>query len=94
MSRQAQQKQQTEAKKTMDIANLIRMANRIGEFFQAMPDRDEAIAGVANHIRKFWEPRMRRELLDHVAQAGSAELHPLVAEAIALQREALMPAAG
>ena len=39
------------------------MANRIGEFFQAMPDRQEALLGVATHIRKFWDPRMRRELL-------------------------------
>ena len=41
----------------MDVDNLIHMANRIGEFFQAMPDRAEAVDGVATHIRKFWEPR-------------------------------------
>ena len=43
----------------MDVDNLIHMANRIGEFFQAMPDRAEAVEGVATHIHKFWEPRMR-----------------------------------
>ncbi len=47
----------------MEIANLIRMANRIGDFFDAMPDRPEAAEGVANHIQKFWEPRMRVALL-------------------------------
>lgn len=31
----------------MDVSNLIRMANRIGEFFEAMPDRDEALHGIA-----------------------------------------------
>ena len=31
----------------MDADNLIRMANRIGEFFEAMPDRDEALNGIA-----------------------------------------------
>lgn len=66
----------------MNIDNLVRMANRIGDFFQAMPDREEAIDGVAQHLRKFWEPRMRRELLRHVAEAGVGELHPLVAAAI------------
>jgi formate dehydrogenase subunit delta len=66
----------------MDTHNLVRMANRIGDFFQAMPDRDEALEGVARHLERFWEPRMRRELLDHVGRAGAAELHPLVAGAV------------
>ncbi len=35
----------------MDSANLVRMANRIGEFFEAMPERDEALQGYAEHIR-------------------------------------------
>jgi hypothetical protein len=43
----------------MDVNNLIRMANRIAEFFEAMPEHDEALDGVAQHIQKFWEPRMR-----------------------------------
>ena len=37
----------------MDIDNLVHMANRIGHFFAAMPDRAEALDGVATHIRKF-----------------------------------------
>ena len=37
----------------MEIGNLIRMANRIGQFFEAMPLRPEAVEGVANHIHKF-----------------------------------------
>lgn len=66
----------------MDPQNLARMANRIADFFDAMPDRQEAVDGVAQHLRKFWEPRMRRELLAHVEQQGPGALHPLVAEAI------------
>ena len=45
---------------------LVRMANQIATFFHSKP-REEGIAGVAEHINKFWEPRMRRqffELLD------------------------------
>jgi formate dehydrogenase subunit delta len=73
----------------MDVDNLIRMANRIGEFFQAMPDRDEALDGVATHIRKFWEPRMRRALLDAM-DAGAAEaLLPVVREAVDRRRAEL-----
>ena len=73
----------------MDVHNLIHMANRIGEFFQAMPDRQEAVDGVATHLRKFWEPRMRREMLAYLDSAGTQELHPLVAAAIESRRDQL-----
>ena len=65
---------------------LIRMANQIGSFFEAMPDRTEALEGIAQHIRKFWEPRMRRELLAHVDGGGSTGLSAMVSEAIARHR--------
>ncbi|MFD4841626.1 formate dehydrogenase subunit delta [Achromobacter sp. NPDC058515] len=82
----------------MEIVNLIRMANRIGQFFDAMPDRPEALEGVANHIHKFWEPRMRNELLGFLAQcpdgdAGEERLHPLVLAAVTQHRQRLTPLA-
>lgn len=73
----------------MHVDNLIRMANQIGSFFEAMPDRTEALEGIAQHIKKFWEPRMRRELLSHVDGGGAAELNRIVAEAIAKHRSVL-----
>jgi formate dehydrogenase subunit delta len=73
----------------MDIDNLVRMANRIGDFFQAMPDRDEALGGIAAHIRRFWEPRMRHRLAQALATPESAPLHPLVREALERHPEAL-----
>ena len=81
----------------MEIGNLIRMANRIGQFFEAMPDRQEAGEGVANHIHKFWEPRMRTQLLDFLAgqpdgEARQETLHPLVREAVQQNRDRLTPA--
>ncbi len=39
------------------------MANEIGAFFESEPDRAIAMEGVAGHIKRFWDPRMRRELL-------------------------------
>ena len=66
----------------MDIDNLIRMANRIGDFFEAMPDADEARAGVAQHLKRFWEPRMRSELVAHVDAGHVSVLKPIVIEAI------------
>ena len=46
----------------MHTDTLIQMANQIGAFFEAMPDREEALEGIAMHIKRFWEPRMRRWL--------------------------------
>ena len=82
----------------MEILNLIRMANRIGQFFEAMSDRQEALEGVANHIHKFWEPRMRNELLGFLERhpdgnATDERLHPLVLEAVTQNRQRLTPLA-
>ncbi len=66
----------------MDVDNLVHMANRIGEFFEAMPDRDEAREGVVNHLRRYWEPRMRSALTAHVSQHQGEGLSPLVLEAL------------
>ena len=77
----------------MDLANLVQMANRIGDFFAAQPDRAEALQGVAEHIRKFWEPRMRRELLAAIDAGEAAGLSEIVAAAITAHRAALEPKA-
>ena len=73
----------------MQIETLVKMANQIGDFFQAMPDHAEAVRGIADHLRKFWDPRMRRELLAHVDTHGSGALRPIVAEALAAHRSEL-----
>lgn len=75
----------------MHIDNLVHMANRIGEFFQAMPDRAEARREIAQHLRKFWEPRMRRALLEHLDAADSAGLLEIVRDAVREHRDSLMP---
>jgi len=80
----------------MDIANLIRMANRIGDYFDAFPDREEALENTATHIQKSWEPRMRVALLNFLEQHedGQTEdihLHQLVLEAVTRYRERLIP---
>jgi formate dehydrogenase subunit delta len=71
---------------TVDADNLVRMANRIGDFFAAQPDRAQACLDVARHLRMYWDPRMRRALDEHVLaleQAGaSSGLNPLVRQAL------------
>ena len=59
---------------------MVHMVNQITLFFQAYP-HDEAVAGVANHIKLFWEPRMKRQLFDY-AEAGGEGLLPLSLEAV------------
>jgi formate dehydrogenase subunit delta len=77
----------------MNEQHLIEMANRIGEFFESMPDRDEALAGIAEHIRRFWEPRMRRAILATLDDAqASAAMLPIVNDALVRTREKLTPA--
>ncbi len=66
----------------MDIDNLVHMANRIAEFFEAMPDHDEARDGIAQHLQRYWEPRMRQELIAHVHTNRGTGLRPLVLEAV------------
>ncbi|MGP1629034.1 MAG: formate dehydrogenase subunit delta [Giesbergeria sp.] len=67
---------------------MVKMANQIGTFFDSMPDRGEALEGIAQHIRKFWVPRMRQRFLAHV-DSGGAGLHPLVLQSVQAHREVL-----
>lgn len=73
----------------MHIDLLIKMANQIGDFFESMPDPVEAQEGIATHIKKFWEPRMRRELLAHIDATAGEGLHPAVVQALTRHRAVL-----
>lgn len=75
----------------MDIDNLVHMANQIGTFFSAYPDRDEALEGVATHIKKFWEPRMRALILNNLSQEQTPDMLPLVRESLQLHADKLRP---
>jgi formate dehydrogenase subunit delta len=66
----------------MNEQHLVEMANQIGEFFAAMPDHDEALEGIATHIRKFWAPRMRAALAAQMASGAGEPLTPIVREAL------------
>ena len=74
----------------MDIRNLTHMANQIGGFFEAMPDREEALLGIADHLHNFWEPRMRSQLLNYVDAENGKDLKPIVLSAIRAHRGKLV----
>ena len=65
--------------------HLVKMANDIGNFFRAQP-KPEAIAGIANHIRSFWSPRMCKKLIGEL-DAGAIGLDELPREALCSLRE-------
>jgi formate dehydrogenase subunit delta len=62
--------------------HIVQMANDIGNFFRAESDRQVALAGISNHINKFWTRRMRQKLLEYV-QHGGTELDELPRAAMA-----------
>ncbi len=64
----------------MQPEKLVMMANQIGTFF-ASQKADEAVHGIADHLKKFWDPRMRAAILAHV-QAGGEGLQPQVRLAV------------
>jgi formate dehydrogenase subunit delta len=76
----------------MDGNNLVRMANRIADFFESLPDREEAMAEVAAHLHKFWDPRMRAQILALADTPAADDMHALVREALSRHRERLTPA--
>ena len=62
--------------------HLVKMANDIGQFFAAEAEREDAVAGIANHIAKFWTKRMRDKLTAQVIRDGDAGLDELPREAL------------
>jgi len=66
----------------MDTDNLVHMVNRMGEFFQAMPDVKQAQLDLSQHIRKFWAPPMRNALNAHIESTGGQDLQPFVRNAL------------
>jgi formate dehydrogenase subunit delta len=80
----------------MDIPHLVTMANQIADFFKTSnPDRAEAVAATAQHLRSFWDPRMRREIVAHLAGKGGEGLNEIARDAVrALESEGSAKAVG
>lgn len=60
---------------------MLHKANVIAQFFASYP-HEEAVAGIANHLRMYWVPRMRAQIIEYVQANGSKGLHELAAEAV------------
>jgi formate dehydrogenase subunit delta len=70
---------------TMSPDKLVYMANQIGKFFVHQGE-ERAVAGIVDHLAKFWDPRMRTAIFAHMA-SGGAGLDPFVLRAVESLRE-------
>jgi formate dehydrogenase subunit delta len=70
----------------MSPDKLIYMANQIGKFFVSQ-GKDKAAAAVADHLKRFWDPRMRTAIIAHL-DAGGAGLDPYARRAVEMLRDA------
>jgi formate dehydrogenase subunit delta len=76
----------------MNTEHLVEMANQIGAFFDSQGTHEEAVDGIASHLRRSWEPRMLRAIGAHV-EAGGAGLAASAAEAVRRLMATTSPAA-
>ena len=75
----------------MSTDKLVYMANQIGKFFTAQGG-DKAAPSIAEHLKKFWEPRMRAQILAAVGTEAGAGLSEIVSAALTAHRALLQPA--
>ena len=78
----------------MNVPKLVKMANQIAAFFEGEPEPAAVLDGIASHLCRFWDPRMRRELLAAV-DAGTADgLRPSVHDSLRAHRVRVAPRNG
>ena len=65
----------------MSESRLVYMANQIATYFRTTP-HDEAVAATLNHVTLFWEPRMRRQILEHLSAHQGTGLNEIALAAI------------
>ena len=75
----------------MNVEKLGKMANEIAAFFAGEEDPGVALEGFCAHLRKFWDPRMRRELIAWVDGGGGEMLSALVRRGLSEGRGKILP---
>ena len=65
----------------MNVEHLCQMVNDIANYFKAEPDHAAGVASVADHLKKFWDPAMRTQIIAHL-EAGGEGLDPMSKEAV------------
>ena len=75
----------------MNVDTLVTMANQIADFFVSEAGTEAAPQEVAAHITRFWDPRMRTQIIAHAASGGAGLSPAALAAARQLQRPATRP---
>ena len=70
----------------MKIDPLIKMANQIGAFFDGeyADNPEEAARMAATHLRRYWEPRMRTEMIEYFNANGGEGLDEVAKSGVAM----------
>jgi formate dehydrogenase subunit delta len=68
----------------MNIDLLIKMANEIGSFWEGEAGEGQAANDVATHLKRYWEPRMRAQMITYFEQRQGAGLSDIAKGAVAL----------
>ena len=66
----------------MQTETLIKMANQVGDFFEAEPNQSQAQKDIANHLNRFWTKDMRNQIAKYAKEKQGAGLHAQVISAI------------
>lgn len=67
----------------MGSEQLITMANEIAAFFESASDTAEPAQNVATHLHRYWDPRMRKQIVEYAAKGGEG-LVPIARAAVEL----------
>lgn len=68
---------------SMNVTRLAEMANDIAHYFDAEPDHAAAIDSMVLHLQRFWEPRMREQIVLYLQENDGAGLSSFARESIA-----------
>jgi formate dehydrogenase subunit delta len=82
MSQTAAHSDQIRPSRAVPLDRLIVMSNQIADFFSPYPPARRA-EGIRNHLRTYWDPRMRQDLIDYIS-SGGAGVSPYIVEGVRL----------
>jgi formate dehydrogenase subunit delta len=71
----------------MNIDLLIKMTNQITEFWEGEAGHDVAVKEVATHLRRYWEPRMRAQMITYYHERKGSGLNEIALEAVGVLAE-------
>src|ERR1700734_1820253 len=77
----------------MNIDLLIKMTNQITSFWQSEVDEEAAAKEVATHLTRYWDPRMRKQMVTYYEERQGAGLTEVALKAVQLLAKQAKPAA-